>query len=716
MAFNPELGSTSPAVLLDNAKRLDELTNGPAATVPDRAGEPLYSWRKMQEDNAALVDETRQNLIPLSRQYMTLAAAQADIANIPVGSTTYYRSPDDSALAIEVINNGGTLAATGRRMPSKEAIDNLIKLLNDESEVSHDLVDVDGFSLWRLFTSGAFGTIKSMISPDGVFLSGLSISQDSGDAGLKYEDSDGFYFNIIGPDGLVERAGTLNGEGRFITKSGNSGWLTLEDDDGFYKILADENGEPVGATSNTLDLSVADAQNKLYSQNIRGQYNSEVQRLVSGINHLLIYSQSLGTYQEGSPALSKTPVEGYDNLMLGDSIRPSSRTNPAFVPLGEPVLKPMRAVVQSITGGAVLTDAEAAALPAGSQNEGEGGVAMANFLRKLWLQKNCLESDSTRRFVTTSSGVNGRTIEELSKGATPELYQRPLQAVQQVKELAGAASYSIGAILWVQGEWNYNGMHGGDQTKAGYKAKMQTLFTNMISDMAVGIAGQKSPPAIFMYQTGGSFSVDTYDLAIGMAQWEYCRESKNAYLTTPAYPYPDKGGHLTGNGYRWMDMQFAKVMHRVLNEGQGWEPLGPRKIIITGNVIFVFYHVPYPPLQFRPSYVGRTATMYADRGFRVTDSAGAVAISSVEIAADTIIKITLATTPTGDTKLWYGDKTTHGGNGNVFDSDPFVASENYVYTAGSGQYADENIPELVGKPYPLNNPSVQFCLPVNFGE
>jgi hypothetical protein len=30
-----------------------------------------------------------------------------------VGSTTYYRSPDDSALAVEVINNAGTLTATG---------------------------------------------------------------------------------------------------------------------------------------------------------------------------------------------------------------------------------------------------------------------------------------------------------------------------------------------------------------------------------------------------------------------------------------------------------------------------------------------------------------------------------------------------------------------------------------------------------------------------
>ncbi|WP_260676463.1 hypothetical protein [Klebsiella pneumoniae] len=138
MAFNPELGSSSPEVLLDNAKRLDELTNGPAATVPDRAGEPLDSWRKMQEDNSALVDETRQNLIPLSRQYMTLAAAQADIANIPEGSTTYYRSPDESALAIEVMNVGGTLEPTGRVMVSKLYID----------EIKNRTPNIDRSSYW----------------------------------------------------------------------------------------------------------------------------------------------------------------------------------------------------------------------------------------------------------------------------------------------------------------------------------------------------------------------------------------------------------------------------------------------------------------------------------------------------------------------------------------------------------------------------------------
>ncbi|MGR8853695.1 SGNH/GDSL hydrolase family protein [Klebsiella pneumoniae] len=112
--LNPPLGTTTPEIFLDNVKRADELVNGPAGTVNDRAGEPLDTWRQMMAKN----DEIRQNLIPLSKQYMTLEAAQADIVNIPEGSTTYYRSPDDSALAVEVMNVSGTLQPTGRQMPS----------------------------------------------------------------------------------------------------------------------------------------------------------------------------------------------------------------------------------------------------------------------------------------------------------------------------------------------------------------------------------------------------------------------------------------------------------------------------------------------------------------------------------------------------------------------------------------------------------------------
>ncbi|EKP1134337.1 hypothetical protein P2117_006193, partial [Klebsiella michiganensis] len=126
MAYVPPVGQTTdPDIFLDNVKRADELVNGPAGTVNDRGGVPLDTWRQMMAKN----DEIRQNIIPLSKQYMTLADAQADIANIPDGSTTYVRSPDGGTLADEYINNGGTLAATGRAMPSMSALDTLVENL-----------------------------------------------------------------------------------------------------------------------------------------------------------------------------------------------------------------------------------------------------------------------------------------------------------------------------------------------------------------------------------------------------------------------------------------------------------------------------------------------------------------------------------------------------------------------------------------------------------
>ncbi|MDR6298264.1 hypothetical protein QE407_003618 [Pantoea dispersa] len=86
-------------------------------TRPDRTEFTGPSWGHI----AKLVDTVEdplKNLVPLSRQYMTLAAAQADIANIPAGSTTFIRSQGANALADEYINNGGTLVSTGKQMPS----------------------------------------------------------------------------------------------------------------------------------------------------------------------------------------------------------------------------------------------------------------------------------------------------------------------------------------------------------------------------------------------------------------------------------------------------------------------------------------------------------------------------------------------------------------------------------------------------------------------
>ncbi|HGF5556394.1 TPA: hypothetical protein ACF210_001325 [Klebsiella quasipneumoniae subsp. similipneumoniae] len=125
---NPVPSSAMPDAW-DNNATIDKIVNSTEMTVVTRTGVERDTMAGMQKkaddqrdqmaaDGAAVVEETRQNLIPLSRQYLTLAAAQADIANIPDGSTTYVRSQDGSALADEYINNGGTLEATGRNMIS----------------------------------------------------------------------------------------------------------------------------------------------------------------------------------------------------------------------------------------------------------------------------------------------------------------------------------------------------------------------------------------------------------------------------------------------------------------------------------------------------------------------------------------------------------------------------------------------------------------------
>lgn len=102
----------------DNNRVQDQIINSEELEVESRTGKMLPTWAGIVKANADTIEYTRENLIPLSKQYMTLEAAQADIANIPEGSTTYVRSTDDAYLAIEYMNVGGTLVATGRKMPS----------------------------------------------------------------------------------------------------------------------------------------------------------------------------------------------------------------------------------------------------------------------------------------------------------------------------------------------------------------------------------------------------------------------------------------------------------------------------------------------------------------------------------------------------------------------------------------------------------------------
>ncbi|WP_241657947.1 hypothetical protein [Klebsiella pneumoniae] len=179
---------------------LDKVVTSTEMTYTDRLGGEHYTVDGIKAEGDKVVEETRQNLIPLSRQYMTLEAAQADIANIPEGSTTYYRSPDDSALAVEVINNAGTLQPTGRKMPSQQSIDRYFQVLPDGTFA---LMADNGVVL--AIDKNAVMRAVSLAVQDLISIGGASFKIYQNVDGLYVFGNNGIPL-ALGPDGILRMA------------------------------------------------------------------------------------------------------------------------------------------------------------------------------------------------------------------------------------------------------------------------------------------------------------------------------------------------------------------------------------------------------------------------------------------------------------------------------------------------------------------------------
>ncbi|WP_323108372.1 hypothetical protein [Klebsiella variicola] len=709
MAFNPELGSTSPAVLLDNAERLDKLVNGSELTEPDRAGVELDTWRGMMAKN----DEIRENLIPLSKQYMTLAAAQADIANIPEGSSTYVRSPDSSALADEYMNVAGTLTATGRRMPSQAAIQAVLDYISSliaTDDADSPLLTLNDEAGFRL---AAFGL-------NAIQSNAMTAEYDEFIDGFVFRDSVGFVIQQIGTPLLssVDSVQPVVEQKRLVTEAFSaesdadiSGFV-FRDSVGF--VLMNLNGEQSNQINDGVDdISRRNAANLAAAAAARDEINTRIASPVYDYNILITDGQSLSNGTEGWAALSKDIRATLNINMLGDSVRPKNENGSTFTPLNGAEIRPARAVVQDLIappdGGNLMTDEAVAALPRGANNFGETVDIGAMWMwREMQLQFRGLATDE-RKIVAVNCGVGGQIIEHLSKGHSWGFYNRIISAVTQIKAIADTEGKTCGVVgfLYLGNEYNYDSTKGGATDRAEYRALLRKLIDDVITD-TTAITGQTEPPLTVLYQTSGSWTRDSTNMSIGEAQLDICAADANVMMASPAYAVTDKGGHLDANGYRWLGMQFGKVLHRAIDRRQNWRPLQPLSVTLSGTFLCADFLVWSPPLQFRSCYVGSSPTTYAAKGFRVTDDAGDVPVTRVEIVADTVVDITLGRETTGDVYLWYASQTGSNGNGNLFDSDTTVAVANYEFHEGTGQYPESNIPELVNRPYPLNNPCVAF--------
>lgn len=494
--------------------------------------------------------------------------------------------------------------------------------------------------------------------------------------------------------------------------------------------ICDTNGYPLigwmngvfyspGATGDDAMLDTEDLRNKEYTSKINSlDFRGVARPQVNFYSFKTVYGQSLGQADESWPALST--ANKYGNLMIGGNVQSTNAVT--WVPFDDALLHPL--VAQVVDGSTKFSDADCAAFTPGlGGHRGEpvnhGWLNGAKYL----LNDHLLTSnDTTRMFVTANIAVSGATIGELTKGhneGTNEDYNKYVTVLAAMKTAAGATPWLVDGLMYMQGEHDSvvaTGHTSTHMTYATYRAALTQMRKDMQAD-AIASSGQTYPPAFMIYQTGAAYANDVDvnglpGLHVAMAQLDFSNQDPTTVMVGPVYPYPDKGGHLDSNGYRWFGHQIAKIYHRCIVKGKAWKPLQPIRLWTSGKrIIYVSYHVPVAPLVLDKVFNVNNLSDYAAKGFRVADATSDIGITSVEVIRDTIIKLTLSRDMVGTPNVWCGSKVAAGGNTCIRDSDPAVASENYIYKPEGGMYASANIPAFVDKPYPLFNWSVCWYLP-----
>ena len=568
------------------------------------------------------------------------------------------------------------------------------------------LADEHGFVQWRSGDPCGLGS-EGVFAPKTIDLGGDILSSYDG-PGLIVADPFGF---IQWRSGSL--SDTLLGETRLAGLELPG--VSVGVHEGADLVLADEHGFiRWGSGFNaTGDYALAEiVQDNLDALARSGSERDAVEAVVAApvwnYNQVVVYGQSLGAGEEAWPV--KTSTGRPDVLMVGRSTRPETTAGKNEWPASDGVFRPAVSTLQSVEG-AMLDDEARLGLRPGDHALGEDPLVSGMiFARRLFLQRLGVKSADDRKFVITNLSLSGTTVEQLSRGAPGQAFERMASVTAAVKKAAEqkGGTHGIAALFWLQGEFNYAASPWGSLDKRLYKTRLTQLYRDFVADLAVGTAGQADPPAMITYQTGGSFTSDEADLSISMAQLELSEENAGWYLATPAYPVTDKGGHLDANGTRWLGLQLGKVFHTVVAARRKWRPLSPIQAMARGRTVLVSFYVPCPPLQFRPVYDSSQAVMYAHKGFTVIDERGEVPIEAAILAGPAVVQLNLLRGATGPVHVYYGRKAPYNGAGNLCDSDSTVPPFEYEFSEGSGDYPEADISDLVGRPYPLWNWCVQF--------
>ncbi|MEQ0277232.1 hypothetical protein [Klebsiella sp. CN_Kp100] len=571
---------------------LDKVVTSTDLTYTDRLGGEHYTVDGIKAEGDKVVEETRQNLIPLSRQYMTLADAQADIANIPDGSATYVRSTDDSALADEYINNGGTLEATGRRMISAGYVDALRDLVTTElakimafgaaqttdayPDIAELILDSVGNAVYRRYADGTSQFPALMIG------SGIELVQMAGGGFVCQMRATGEeIFNISALGNLTHGSQTtwfadddsvsdyaeihMDGQGRIFRRVRTDGTVeqvgddTPDDEASEFPMVASVDGNIIAVdgsdvTQITNDSGVSNiapvayAEFLRYLSNVSGNYityrstydgNYRARESLRFLVHLIITGQSLaagGSTQAQSP-VTTTAQADYGIL----SFETGPKVDFKYDTLNESLLE------------AVIPCRENAGTRPGQESPSSGMAFKIH--------------DLTGHTVLVSDACSsGTAIADISSGsATFTGATKMIQSAVAMAEKLGMQYVPVMVLI-----------HGNQNAAAGtsissYRTAMETLRAQYESVINAA-TGETQSLHMFVGQLSntipyGGTAGTTKTNNIGIAQYQEARDNALIHLASAQYarPYSD-GEHLTSAGYRTEGEVIGAVVGGWLND------------------------------------------------------------------------------------------------------------------------------------------------------
>jgi len=395
------------------------------------------------------------------------------------------------------------------------------------------------------------------------------------------------------------------------------------------------------------------------------------------INHVLSTGQSNSVFNGGTPVLTTT--QPYANVSFNVGVIPGitcdgngckAYTVPtSFIPLVE--------------GDTFLYPVET--MSSGMANQITRGA------RILLAGQPLPQND--HKVLVSIHGRSGRTYQCLRKLGCNWLegtYVRPftegMLQVQWAKQIAQQTgkSYAVRAVTVIHGESDHYGNEFPMASSDGTPNGLQNYADAMVEwqqDYDTGvkaITAQTGTIPLLMAQMH-SWSGDSAKTSqIPIHQYNaMLRAPGKVVIVAPEYmlPFANDGIHFTSPSGRRMGEYFAKAYSKIVVEGQTWEPVRPKTVTRSGNVITITYFVPVPPLALDTAQV----TNPAKYGFEYTDDSGAPpAIASVQVTAPDTVTITLAATPSGANKrIRYAYTSTgnvtpgpdFGVRGNLRDSD-----------------------------------------------